>query len=144
MSLLKTKLLENIKLGTHIVRLIGVDEGVTKPTADGKGGEAYITLQIILDDEPAMRDSFSDPGLCFIKQGFALQRFVREVKTQLPPAADLAELLEHMKRQPVVLQVGEKPNIGTGIIWPTYTWTVPAAQTTPAAPPAELPEDIQL
>ena len=145
MSLLKNKIIKPLTKGQHVVKLIGVTEGVTRVTPDGKGGEEYLALTVKVDAENFSRDSFSDPGMCFLKEGIALQKFTREVITQLKQEPeDLAELIEVLKKTPVVVTVGENVNVGTGRVYPNYTWTAPAAPAEAAPAPEELPENIQL
>jgi len=145
MSLLKNKIIKPLTKGQHIVKLIGVTEGVTRVTPDGKGGEEYLALTVKCDAEAFNRDSFSDPGMCFLKEGIALQKFTREVITQLTTEPeDLADLIEVLKKTPVVVTVGENVNVGTGRVYPNYTWTQPAAPAEAAPAPEELPENIQL
>ncbi len=146
MSLLKRKIIAPLEKGVHTVRLIDVTEGVTRTTPDGKGGEEYIAIRVKVDAEQFLRDSFSDPGMCFLKEGIALQKFTREVTTQLKTQPeDLAELIEILKRTDVVVIVGENTNVGTGKVYPNFTWLCPNPE--PTAQPAtteELPLDTRL
>lgn len=145
MSLLNKKIIQPLTKGTHTVRLIDAKEGVTRTTPDGKGGEEYIALTVKCDNENFSRDSFSDPGMCFLKEGVALQKFSREVITQLTTKPDdLAELIDVLKRTTVAVQVGENINVGTGKVYPNYTWVAPAKDAAPAEAPQELDPNVQL
>ena len=145
MSLLNKKIISPLTKGVHTVRLIDQKEGVTRTTPDGKGGEEYIAIVVKCDNENFTRDSFSDPGMCFLKEGVALQKFSREVITQLSKKPeDLAELFAVLKQTNVIVQVGENTNVGTGKVYPNFSWTAPAAAPAPEAPPAELDPETKL
>lgn len=146
MSLLNRKIIGVLPDGVHKVRLTGYTEGVTKQTADGKGGDEYISIKVRVKGEQFDRDSFSNPAMCFLKDGVPLSKFTREVTTQLAKEPeDIVELLEMMKHQDITVTAGWNTDVATGRMYPSYTWLIPKENdVVPQGTPEELPEGTQL
>jgi len=128
-SIFDMEIVPELTLGKHTCQIIGAASGVTQTTADGKGGEAYITLTVRIDNEPFLRNSFTDASL-FIKQGPGMQKFMRGASKQVGiTGGKLSDLIAALKLKPIEVTVTANTSLTTGRVFQNWNWEKQAPVT---------------